>query len=53
MKTIEFIMKSFECEPDLQKKAVNSFVGLLGRTKGIVQKCKLTLDKHDAAKIGM
>ena len=49
MKTIEFIMKSFECEPDLQKKAVNSFVGLLGRTKGLVQKCKLTLDKHDAA----
>ncbi len=48
-KIVDYILDCFECEPELQKKAVNSWVGLLGRRSGCVQQCKMSLDEQEAA----
>ncbi len=48
-KIVDYILACFECEPELQKKAVNSWVGMLGRRDGTVQRCKMSLDEQEAA----
>jgi hypothetical protein len=32
---IDYLLKAFSVEPDLQKRAINAFIGLLGRTKRV------------------
>ena len=48
-KPIDNILKTFACEPDLQKIAVNAWIGMMGRTKNNLVRCKLTKDKYEAA----
>jgi len=46
---IDYLLLAFSCEPDLQKLAVNSFIGLLGRTKRIHTNCDFTKSPYDAS----
>jgi hypothetical protein len=32
---IDYLLKAFSVEPDLQKRAINAFIGLLGKTKRV------------------
>ena len=47
-KHIQDLHEGFGCEPDLQKKAINSFVGLMGRTKQTASYSKFTLCPDEA-----
>ena len=46
---INCLLKAFEVEPDLQKLAINSFIGLLGRTKRLNTNCDFTKSPYDAS----
>lgn len=48
-KHIDCLLDAFKIEPDLQKLAINSFIGLLGRTRRIHTKCDFTKSPYDAS----
>ena len=45
---IDYLLKCFECEPDLQKLAVNAFVGMLLNLSNSVCHAKISLDESEA-----
>ena len=48
-KQVDVLLKAFECEPEIQKLAVNSLVGTFGRTKATATDIKFTLDPYNAS----
>lgn len=46
---INLMLEKFSCEPDLQKLAVNSYIGLFGRTKHTATFSKFSLSLEEAA----
>ena len=48
-KPIDTLLKAFEGEPDLQKGAINSMIGLLGRTKHSASSTKFSLCEFQAS----
>jgi 5-methylcytosine-specific restriction endonuclease McrA/nucleoside-triphosphatase THEP1 len=50
-KNIDKLLEAFESEPKLQKLCVNTYIGLMGKTKYETNKTKFTLDKFEAANL--
>lgn len=49
-KTIDVLLDKFKTSKDLQKKAVNAYIGLMGSLESVSTSCKFTTSYHDAAK---
>ena len=50
-KNIDKLLEAFSSEPKLQKLCINTYIGLMGKTKYETNKTKFTLCKYEAANL--